>query len=352
MDIEFNKQIKIAQHLISDDSPVFIIAEAGVNHNGNMDVAKRLIEIAAEAKVDAVKFQAFKTENLILQNVQKAPYQQKTTEATESQYDMLKKLEITLEQNLKLMHHCKKNGIIFLTTPFDEGSLDELDPLNLPAYKIASTDLTNLPFLKKVAQKGKPIFLSTGMSYLSEVELALAEIYPWNKDLVLMQCTANYPIRDYEANLNVLNTYKSHFNVLLGYSDHTTGTGAAAYSIPMGARVVEKHFTLDKSQQGPDHRASLTPDELKLFVQQVRTVEYYLGNNIKEPSVDELQTRKSLQKCLVATCNIKEGEPITENMLIAKRTGGIGISPVHYQKILSRPADRNYAKDDIIQMSL
>jgi N-acetylneuraminate synthase len=352
MIIDFNKHIKIAHHLISEDSPVFIIAEAGVNHNGNMDAAKKLIDIAAEAKVDAVKFQAFKTENLILQNVQKAPYQQKTTEAKESQFDMLKKLEITLEQNLKLMDHCKSNGIIFLTTPFDEGSLDDLDPLNLPAYKIASTDLTNLPFLKKVAQKGKPIFLSTGMSYLSEVELALAEIHPWNKDLVLLQCTANYPIRDHEANLNVLTTYKSHFNVLLGYSDHTTGTGAAAYSIPMGARVVEKHFTLDKTQQGPDHRASLSPDELKLFVEQVRTVELFLGKNTKEPSVDELQTRKSLQKCLVATCNIRQGELISEEMIVAKRTGGIGISPIYYQKLLNRPADRNYTKDDIIQMPL
>lgn len=352
MIIEFNKHIKIGHHKISEDSPVFIIAEAGVNHNGNMDIAKKLIEIAAEAKVDAVKFQAFKTENLILQNVLKAPYQQKTTEAKESQFDMLKKLEITLEQNMRLMDHCKKNGIIFLTTPFDEGSLNELDSLNLPAYKIASTDLTNLPFLKKVAQKGKPIFLSTGMSYLSEVELAVAEIYPWNKDLVLLQCTANYPIMDDQANLNVLKTYKSQFNVLLGYSDHTTGTGAAAYSIPMGARVVEKHFTLDKNQQGPDHRASLTPDELKQFVQQVRTVELYLGKNIKEPSADELQTRKSLQKCLVAACNIREGQLITEKMMVAKRTGGEGISPIHYQKILNRLADKNYFKDDIIQVPL
>ena len=173
------------------------------------------------------------------------------------------------------------------------------------------------------------------MSYLSEVELALAEIYPWNKDLVLLQCTANYPIQDYEANLNVLNTFKSHFDVLLGYSDHTTGTGAAAYSIPMGARVVEKHFTTDKTQQGPDHRASLSPEELKQFVHQVRTVELYMGKDIKEPSADEQLTRKSLQKCLVASCPIAKGELINEEMIVAKRTGGVGISPIHYQKILN-----------------
>jgi N-acetylneuraminate synthase len=347
---EFNRHIKFDKYLISDESPVFIIAEAGVNHNGNMDIARQLIDIAADAGVDAVKFQAFKTENLILKNVLKAPYQQKTTEAQESQFDMLKKLEVTLEQNQKLMEQCKSRGIIFLTTPFDEGSLDELDPLNLPAYKIASTDLTNLPFLKKVALKGKPIFLSTGMSYLPEVELALAEIHQYNKDVVLLQCTANYPIRNEEANLNVLNTYKQHFDVILGYSDHTTGTGAAAYAIPMGAKVVEKHFTLDKSQPGPDHRASLSPEELKEFVKQVRTVEQYLGKNIKEPSADELLTRKSLQKCMVASCLIKKGEIIREHMIIAKRTGGIGISPIHYKKILNQPADRDYNIDDIIQM--
>lgn len=348
----FNKRINVAGKVISNADPVFIIAEAGVNHNGNIDLAFKLIDIATEVNVDAVKFQAFKTENLILQNVSKAPYQQKTTGVKESQFEMLKKLEITLEQNMKLMEHCKKSGIIFLTTPFDEGSLDELDPLNLPAYKIASTDLTNLPFLKKIAQKGKPIFLSTGMSYLTEVELALNEIYPWNKDLVLLQCTANYPIRDNEANLNVLNTYKLHFDVLLGYSDHTTGTGAAPYSIPMGVRVVEKHFTIDKTQQGPDHRASLSPDELKQFVQQVRTVELYLGKDIKEPSADELLTRKSLQKCLVAACEISKGQLIEADMIVAKRTGGVGISPIHYQKILNHPADRDYTKDDIIKMAL
>lgn len=346
----FNKRINVAGKHISRTDPVFIIAEAGVNHNGNIDLAFKLIDIATEANVDAVKFQAFKTENLILQNVSKAPYQQKTTEAKESQFEMLKKLEITLEQNMKLMDYCKKNNIIFLTTPFDEASLDELDPLDLPAFKIASTDLTNLPFLKKVAKKGKPIFLSTGMSYLSEIELALAEIYPWNKDIVLLQCTANYPIKDDEANLNVLNTFKSHFDLLLGYSDHTTGTGAAAYSIPMGARLVEKHFTTDKSQEGPDHRASLSPEELKQFVIQVRTVESFMGSYIKEPSNDELQTRKSLQKCIVATCNISKGQIVTEEMIVAKRTGGVGVSPIHYQKILNSPADRDYIKDDIIQM--
>ena len=348
----FSKRIQVAGKYISSSDPVFIIAEAGVNHNGNIDLAYKLIDIATESHADAVKFQAFKTENLILANVVKAPYQQKTTDAGESQYEMLKRLEITLEQNMRLMEHCRKNNIIFLTTPFDEGSLDELDALNLPAYKIASTDLTNLPFLKKVAQKGKPVFLSTGMSYLHEVELALAEIYPWNKDLVLLQCTANYPIRDHEANLNVLSSFRQHFDVLLGYSDHTVGTGAAAYAIPMGARVVEKHFTIDKSQQGPDHRASLSPDELKLFVQQVRTVEMYMGSTEKVPTNDEMQTRNSLQKCLVAAVPIHQGQLITEEMIVAKRTGGEGISPIYYRSILNKPADRDYLPDDIIRMTI
>lgn len=184
--MNFNKTIKVANREISESAPVFIIAEAGVNHNGDMAVAKQLIDVAAVAGVDAVKFQAFKTENLILENVEKAPYQQKTTGNTESQYEMLKKLEVTKEQNLDLIAYCENKGIIFLSTPFDEESIEELIELNVPAFKVASTDTTNLPFLKNLAKTGKPIFLSTGMSYLSEVQLALQELYEYNQDIVLL----------------------------------------------------------------------------------------------------------------------------------------------------------------------
>jgi len=346
--MNFNKDINIDSKLISLKSPVFVIAEAGVNHGGNMKIAKQLIDLAVEAKADAVKFQTFKAENLILSDIQKALYQKKTTDASELQFDMLKKLEVTREQNLELKRHCTDKGIIFLTTPFDEESLDELDELDLPAYKVASTDATNLPFLKKIAQKGKPIFLSTGMSYLLEVRLALETIYEYNKDVVLLQCTANYPIQDNEANLMVINTYRDNFDILLGYSDHSTGVGAAPFAIPMGVKVVEKHFTLDKTSKGPDHAASLSPSELIDFVETVRRVELYMGNSVKEPSLSEKNTRKSLQKCMVASADIKKGEFFSADNIIAKRTGGIGMSPIDYASIIERKAGKSYKMNEVI----
>lgn len=347
----FNKQIKITNQLnISSDDPVFVIAEAGVNHGGDINVAKQLIDTAARAGADAVKFQAFRTENLILENVEKAPYQKNTTDSAETQFEMLKKLEITQEQNLLLKSYCEEKQIVFLTTPFDEQSLDELDAVDLPAYKIASTDITNLPFLKKVAKKEKPIFLSTGMAYLSEVQMALEEIFKHNKNVVLLQCSANYPILDSEANLAVIEVFKKNFDILVGYSDHSVGIGASPYAIPMGAKVVEKHFTLDKGEKGPDHLASLNPNELIEYVKTIRRVEEYMGNGIKAPTLSETKTRSSLQKCLVASREIKEGEPFTEENIVAKRTGGKGISPIYYQKLLGTLAGKDYTKDEIIAL--
>lgn len=346
----FNKTLKIDHKTISNASPTYVIAEAGVNHGGDMSIAEKLIDIACEAGADAVKFQSFITERLILKNVKKAEYQTKTTDVTESQSDMLKKLEVSKENNLRLMRICKEKGITFLTTPFDEYSLDDLDDLNLAAYKVASTDLTNIPFLIKIAKKNKPVFLSTGMSYLTEVEQALAAINKYNADVVLLQCTANYPICDNEANLNVINTYKKNFDVLLGYSDHSVGLGAAAFAIPMGAKVVEKHFTFDKNSSGPDHKASLSPDELAEFVKLVRRVDQYMGTHIKSPSLSEQGTRKSLQKCFVAAVKIHKGEKFTENNIVAKRTGGIGISPIYYFDLMGKTAATNYDVDDIITL--
>jgi len=346
--MKFNKNLNIGGKIISINSPTFLIAEAGVNHDGDMKVAKQLIEAAANAGADAVKFQTFKAEHLILKGIQKAPYQKNNTDATESQYEMLKRLEVTLEQNIELKQHCEKKGIIFLTTPFNEESLEELDDLNLPAYKVSSSDTTNLPFLKKIAKKGKPIFLSTGMSYLSEVSLALGVIFEYNKDVVLLQCTANYPINDDEANLSVIKTYNDNFDILLGYSDHSTGVGAAPFAVPMGAKVVEKHFTLSKTDDGPDHAASLSPDELIDFVKTVRRVDQYMGTSIKEPSLSELENRKSLQKCLVASEEIKKGFIFTEDNIIAKRTGGDGISPIDYETIIGKKSPRNYKKNEVI----
>jgi N,N'-diacetyllegionaminate synthase len=348
--VNFSKKIQVGVRSISKDSPTFVIAEAGVNHGGDIVVAKQLIDLAVDAKADAVKFQTFKAENLILSNIQKAPYQKNTTDACETQFDMLKKLEVSKEQNLELKQYCSVKGIIFLTTPFDEESLDELDELDLPAYKVASTDATNLPFLKKIAKKGKPIFLSTGMSYLSEVKLALETIYEHNKDVVLLQCTANYPIQDNEANLAVINTYRDNFDILLGYSDHSVGVGAAPFAIPMGAKVVEKHFTINKYDEGPDHAASLSPDELINFVKTVRRVDEYMGSAIKEPSPSEMDTRKSLQKCMVANKEIKKGELFSNDNLVAKRTGGIGISPIDFKNITGVKSHKTYKKNEVISI--
>ena len=348
--MNFSKKIQVGVRSISKDSPTFVIAEAGVNHGGDIVVAKQLIDLAVDAKADAVKFQTFKAENLILSNIQKAPYQKNTTDACETQFDMLKKLEVSKEQNLELKQYCSVKGIIFLTTPFDEESLDELDELDLPAYKVASTDATNLPFLKKIAKKGKPIFLSTGMSYLSEVKLALETIYEHNKDVVLLQCTANYPIQDNEANLAVINTYRDNFDILLGYSDHSVGVGAAPFAIPMGAKVVEKHFTINKYDEGPDHAASLSPDELINFVKTVRRVDEYMGSTIKEPSPSEMGTRKSLQKCMVANKEIKKGELFSNDNLVAKRTGGIGISPIDFKNITGVKSHKTYKKNEVISI--
>jgi N,N'-diacetyllegionaminate synthase len=348
--MNFSKKIPLLGKLISETSPTFIIAEAGVNHGGDITVAKQMIDLAADAQADAVKFQSFSTENLILSDIQKAHYQKKTTDSSESQFDMLKKLEISKEQSFVLKSYCENRGIIFLTTPFDELTLEELDDLNLLAYKVASTDITNLPFLRKIAKKGKPIFLSTGMCYLAEVKLALETIYKFNKEVVLLQCTANYPTKDTEVNLEVINTYRKNFDVLLGFSDHTVGAGAAPFAIPMGAKVIEKHFTIDKNLKGPDHAASLSPKELVEFVKIIRKVDKYMGNPIKQPSLSELDNRKSLQKCLVARRYIKKGTVFSEKNLIAKRTGGVGISPINLSSILGMQSIKDFKKDEVISL--
>jgi N,N'-diacetyllegionaminate synthase len=344
-----SKALTVAGIKIGADEPCFIIAEAGVNHGGDMHVARQLVDVAVEAQANAVKFQAFKTENLILKNIEKANYQKQTTESSESQYNMLKRLEISIAETTELKKYCDSRGIIFLTTPFDEGSLDELDDLNLPAYKVASTDTTNIGFLRKVAQKNKPVFLSTGMSYFSEVERAVKDIQRFNQSLVVLQCTANYPTDDSEANLRVLDTFRENLGVLIGYSDHTMGVGASPYAVAMGACVVEKHFTLDPANEGPDHRASLSPEGLKEYVKTIRRVESYLGSKLKAPTDSELETRNSLQKCLVASRSIKKGEVFSDDNIVAKRTGGVGISPMELDSLLGLIASRDYQMNEIIQ---
>ena len=349
MTMHFNDTIKIGEHTISRDSPAFIIGEAGVNHNGDVATARKLVDVACGAKVDAVKFQMFKAEDLILRNIDKAPYQKETTEARQSQFDMLKGLELENEAYRSIMDYCIQRGITFLCTPFDKGSLDRLDALGVPAYKVAATDITNIQFLRQVAEKGKPVILSAGMCYLEEIRLALEAMHPINRDVILLQCTANYPLSDGEVNLNVLDTLREEFDIIIGYSDHSVGIGAAPYAVAKGAKVVEKHFTLSRDLAGPDHRASVEPEELERLVQEVRKVEEYLGSPVKVPTLSEQFTRKSLQKCLVAGRDIKAGEVFSDGNLTAKRTGGEGISALYYQRIVGTKATRDYKADDIIR---
>ena len=346
--MEFSKDIVIGSKVISPDSPTFIIAEAGVNHNGDMLIARKLIDAAAECGVDAVKFQAFKTKNLILDNIAKAPYQLKTTNNQETQSDMLKKLEVGTDDMRLLKEYAESKGLIFLATPFEEDSLNELCDMEVLALKVAATDLTNVQFLKQIAAKNKPIILSAGMCYLEEVKKALETISPINDRVILLQCTANYPISDEEANLGVIRTFIDSFNMLVGYSDHSKGVGAAPYAVVSGAKVVEKHFTLDKNMAGPDHKASIEPSELKELVTTIRKVEKYVGNGLKMPTCSEQMTRRSLQKCFVAKNVILKGDVFSDNNIVAKRTNGDGISELYYDCIIGKIADRNYDVDDII----
>lgn len=342
------KEVRIGNMSIGQQGRVYIIAEAGVNHGGNIEIAKKLVDIAVEAKVDAVKFQAFRTDHLIIENIEKAPYQKETTDKKQSQSDMLRGLELRYEHYQELKEYCESKGIQFLITPFDDVSLVELEKLGVEAYKIASTDTTNLPFLRKVAQTGKPIILSTGMCDLNEVRLAVAEVLEVNSKLILLQCTANYPITDDEANINVLKTYKNEFDCIIGYSDHSVGIGAAPFAIPLGATVLEKHFTINKADDGPDHLASLDPEELVEFVKVVRRAEQFLGSSQKEITLSESKTKKSLQKCLVALKPIEKGEVFSLDNIVAKRTGGNGISPMRYKEIIGNEANRNYKINDLI----
>ncbi len=348
--MNFNREIEINHQVISDVSRTYIIAEAGVNHNGDMNTAKKLIDAACDAGVDAVKFQSFKPEGLVLKQAPKAPYQLKTTSKDESQFDMLKALEVNKDNMRMLKVYAEEKNLTFLSTPFEQESLMELCELDVPAIKIAATDITNIQYLREVAKTGKPIILSAGMCYLEEVEKALEAIFPFNKQVILLQCSANYPIQDTEANLNVIDTFKKKFDILVGYSDHSVGIGAAPFAVAKGAKVIEKHFTLDRTSAGPDQKASVTAEELKQLVQQIRTVEKYLGNEIKMPTCSEQFTRKTLQKCLVAKTFIQAGTPFTNDNVTAKRTNGVGISAIYIDEVLKKTASKDYVVDEIIEI--
>lgn len=348
----FNQEIKIGDKTINEDNESFIIAEAGVNHNGKIEMAKKLVDAAVKAGVDAVKFQTFSTDRLIIKDTKKAKYQVDNTGSEESQYDMLKKLELSFEDHKIIKDYCDKNDITFLSTPYDPESVDMLDELGVSAYKVSSSDNTNLPFLNYLSKKDKPVILSTGMSYLGEIAEAV-RAFKNNKfkDLILLHCVSNYPISMEKVNLEAINTLKDKFNTIVGYSDHTAGIGAAPYSIPLGAKVIEKHFTLDKNLSGPDHKASLNPEELKETVNLIRKVEKAMGTGIKAPILEERDSKKKLQKSIVSKKDIVKDETITEDKLTTKRPG-TGISPIYIKEVIGKKAKDNIPKDTIITLDL
>lgn len=327
---------------------IFIIAEAGVNHNGSIELARQLIDVAAEARADAVKFQTFIAEEVISTNAPKAEYQKHTTDLSESQLDMIRKLELSIEDHKELMDYANNKGIIFLSTPFDVGSVDLIIELGVPLIKISSGEITNHPFLEYIAHKNLPIILSTGMSTLEEVAEAVSVIKEVGcNDLTLLHCTSNYPARVEDCNLLAMKTMSDAFNLSVGYSDHTKGIYVPIMAAAMGACVIEKHFTLDRNLPGPDHRASLEPDELKEMCQSIRMVEKALGSPIKAPVEAEIEVRDVARRSIVAKVDIKKGTSITEKMLAFKRPG-IGISPRNVSNLMGKKAIVDIIKDSII----
>jgi len=344
-------KVKIANRLIGEGEPCFIIAEAGVNHNGDINLAKKLIHVAKDAGADAVKFQSFKAENVVTKKAPKAKYQEQTTGFAESQYEMIKKLELSAGSFEELVLHTRKDGIIFLSTPFDNESVDLLDGLGVRAFKIASGEITNFPLIRYIAKKGKPVILSTGMSTLGEINEALQVIQSEGiKDIVLLHCVTAYPAKVEDVNLNAMETLRCEFKLPVGLSDHTIGITMPIAAVALSACVIEKHFTLDKNLPGPDHRASLEPEELKHMVQAIRDVEKALGGGIKRPTKEERENKKAARRSIVARVDIPEGAIIAGEMLAIKRPG-IGIEPKHVERIVGAIAKANIRKDDRITWS-
>ncbi|MDZ4050812.1 MAG: N-acetylneuraminate synthase [Limnobacter sp.] len=329
-----------------------IIAEAGVNHNGDLEKAKQLVKAAKEAGADLVKFQTFKAASLVTKFANKAEYQQKTTGAAESQHDMVRKLELSEKDHLVLIEECRRNNIEFFSTAFDEDSFDLLLKLGINQIKVPSGELTNLPLLRHMSQFGMPLMLSTGMANLGEIEAALNVIEqagtPRSKVTVL-HCTTEYPAPMEDVNLRAMVNLGATFGVKVGYSDHTPGIEVPIAAVALGARVIEKHFTLDRNLPGPDHKASLEPHELKAMIDAIRNIEKAMGDGIKRPTPSELKNKPIARKSIVATQPINTGEVFTTRNLGVKRPG-TGISPMLWDEVIGKPAKRSFAIDELIEL--
>lgn len=327
-----------------------IIAEAGVNHNGDIALAKKLIEVASKSGADFVKFQSFKTEEGISINAPKAKYQiANATNKSESQFDMIKKLELDRVAHLELINHCQKCGIKFLSTPFDLPSIALLSELEIEIFKIPSGEITNLPYLRKINFYGKKVILSTGMATLDEIQDALNVLK--NCKVSLLHCTTEYPCPYSDVNLNAMQTMKERFGLEVGYSDHTQGIEIPVAAVAMGATIIEKHFTLDRNMDGPDHKASLEPNELKQMVDSIRNIEKAFGDGIKAPQESEKKNIAIARKSIVAKCKIKKGDIFTEKNITTKRPG-IGISPMQWDEVIGKVANRDYVEDEIISLKI
>ncbi len=329
---------------------VFVIAEAGVNHNGDIKIAKQLIDTASEAGADAVKFQTFQADSLVCRTAKKANYQLETTDKAETQYDMLKKLELTQQMHKELIEHCIKKNIMFLSTPFDLESIKLLSELGMQIYKIPSGEITNLPYLREIAKQHKKIILSTGMSNMDEVKAA-AKILKDNgaEDITLLHCNTQYPTPISDVNLLAMVKMQEETGLSVGYSDHTQGIEIPIAATALGATVIEKHFTLDKNMEGPDHKASLEPHELKQMIQGIRKIEAALGNGIKQISESEKSNVIIVRKSIVAATRIKKGALFTKENLTTKRPGN-GINPMKWDMVIGTAANKDYEADEIIQI--
>ena len=329
----------------------FIIAEAGVNHNGSPKLAKKMIDAAIDAHADAVKFQTFTANKIMCRSAQKADYQKQTSDKNESQYEMIKKLELDAVAHRELIAYCRQKNIQFLSTPFDLESINLLHDLGMKTFKIPSGEITNLPYLRKIGVLKKEIILSTGMADLGEIEDALDVLTGAGtklKDITVLHCNTEYPTPFEDVNLKAMLTIKAAFpGVNIGYSDHTLGIEIPIAAVAMGATIIEKHFTLDKNLPGPDHKASLEPNELKAMVCAIRNIEKALGNGIKKPSPSELKNKPIVRKSIVAARDIRKGKPFTEKNLTAKRPG-TGISPMRWDEVIGQNASRDYKQDDLI----
>jgi N-acetylneuraminate synthase/N,N'-diacetyllegionaminate synthase len=347
-----DRVIRFGGREVGPGHPCFIVAEAGVNHNGSIEMAGDLIDAASASGADAVKFQTFKADELALETAEKAGYQLETTGAGESQHRMLRNLELPPSAFASLKKHAEHRGILFLSSPFDEGSVDELERIGVPAYKVASGEITNLPLLGKIAGTGKPVILSTGMATLSEIEEALAVLREGgSSEIVLLHAVSSYPASAADVNLRAMGTLREAFQLPVGFSDHTLGIWAPVAAVSLGASLLEKHLTLDRSLAGPDHRTSLEPGEFGKMVEAVRLTEAAMGDGVKRPTQGEMEMRRIARKSLVAAVEIPEGTILEPTMITAKRPG-TGIPPGYLNHLAGRRALRRIPKNTLIRWDM